>query len=297
MLTPLRLTLRTFGHLYPFYSGSHQLADTALFRSLAPHQPVQTRLKNGKKLIVNPQDYIGRMVYYFQDHQPKVTFFCRKLLDRGDTFIDIGANIGVVSLNCIHAVGALGTIHAFEPQPNLVEHLHSTVDANQLQNVVIHPFALSDADGVATLHIDPENIGYAAISGNFSGLPVPIETKDSASVLAEILRNPAPYLIKMDVEGHELVILDRAKRILTERTPKAIIFEFVEDDSKQAGSANVFSVLKEMDMPIYLMRSRSMLQPALQRLPDDFTPPPSADYVAVPSNRVDWLKQKVRVFD
>ncbi|WP_026735600.1 FkbM family methyltransferase [Fischerella sp. PCC 9605] len=291
----LRAIFRAFGYLYPFYSGGGKFTQLSLFTYASPHQPCQVNLKNGRKLWLNPAEYFGRTVYYFLDYDRKITFFCRKLLEKGDILLDIGANIGVISLNCADILQAGGQIHLFEPNPELIEYLQKTIATNEIDNLILHPYGLSDQDGIAELHIDDGNISRASISRIIPGEKICIEIKDSAQVFTQILKNSdAPYLIKIDVEGYEPVILNRVKDILGSRKPKAIIFEFNED-VKNSEEASIFHLLKQMDMVIYFIRRGALIRPSLELLPEKFDIPPSTDYIAIDQSNINWLSKRVKI--
>ena len=210
----LRPLLRGFGYLYPLYSGCGTIANAPIFRAVTPSQPILVSLKNKLKVWIDPTDYIGKSIYYFGELDPKVTFICRRLLEKGDIFIDIGANMGLVSLNCADILQDRGEIHAFEPNPDLVEMLNKTVAANQMKNFVIHRVGLSDRDGNAQMYICSENQGRSSLSSQVSDQKISIAIRDSARALSEIIENnDAPYLIKIDIEGDEHVVIKRAKKI------------------------------------------------------------------------------------
>lgn len=296
----LRAVLRGFGYFYPFYSGGGKFSKLLLFKSVAPSQPCLVHLKNGRKLWLNPSEYIGRTVYYFRDFDRKVTFFCRRLLEKDDIFLDIGANIGTVFLNCADVLNLeqRGQIHAFEPNPEMVEYLHKTLVNNsdiQINNIFIHPVGLSDKDGTAQLNILSKNLGCASISRYDQGKKVAIEIKDSLPVFQKILgNNKNSYVIKIDVEGHEPVILNRVKNFLRSRKPKAIIFEFNEF-CKNGEEPEIFSLLRQMGMVIFSIRRGAIVRPYLELLPERFERSSNTDYVAVDEAKVNWLSKRVRI--
>jgi hypothetical protein len=101
-------------------------------------------------------------------------------------------------------------------------------------------------------------------------------------------------LIKIDVEGHEPIILNRIKKIIQNRKPKAIIFEFNEWFTNNKES-EIFTILKQLNMVIYYVRPSTLFQPSLKMIPEDFKVPPSNDYIAVEKSNIDWLKKRVKV--
>src|SRR5690606_5085565 len=87
----------------------------------------------------------------------------RALLRPGDTFIDVGANIGLLSLLGAHAVGARGRVIAFEPAPDMHERLRWHIDTNRLPQVLAHRLALSEREATLALTAPADNPGAATL--------------------------------------------------------------------------------------------------------------------------------------
>jgi FkbM family methyltransferase len=219
--------LAGLGHAYPLKSGCALLANTKPLRRRtgAPERRF-ARLRNGDRLLVDLNDYVGRTVYYIGDYDPKITWLCRHVLRRGDTMLDVGANMGVVTEYASKLVGPAGRVHAVEPQPALVDQLRRSVAANGRGNVVIHPVALSDADAKLPLYGHPGNLGSASLGGleQRSRLVAVVDVRHSGTYLAS-LRLPPIRLLKIDVEGHEERFFRGALEFLAGNRPAVIIFE------------------------------------------------------------------------
>ena len=78
-----------------------------------------------------PMDaYIGRsMDVYGEYSEQEVTFLC-SLLKPGDTVVEVGANIGTITVPLAHAVGDTGVVFAYEPQADIYEMLRTNLNAN-----------------------------------------------------------------------------------------------------------------------------------------------------------------------
>lgn len=117
--------------LYPFYSGAGRFANSALFRSLdtsgGPDAIVQVE---GGKALVPAGDHVGRAMRFVGDLDPKVSWVVDRCLRPGYVALDIGANLGLVSLRMAARVGSSGQVHAFEPQPRLISYLEKTQALN-----------------------------------------------------------------------------------------------------------------------------------------------------------------------
>lgn len=133
--------------------------------------------------------------------------FLRQFLDciRGnDVVFDVGACVGLYSL---HAALLGARVVAFEPDPTVRRHLRNNVRINRLREVVqIVPWAVSDRHETAALSSE----------GLFGRSPtlVPIEGRRRVKVVTDSVDRaiavgeiPVPALVKMDIEGAEILAL------------------------------------------------------------------------------------------
>src|SRR5260370_7902570 len=72
----------------------------------------------------------------------------RKVLRPGDGFVDVGANIGALSLAASSIVGQNGHVFAVEAHPRTVEYLRGNVRLNEAENVRIIHAAVGDREGI-----------------------------------------------------------------------------------------------------------------------------------------------------
>jgi len=152
----------------------------------------------------------------------------KTLLAEGDTFIDIGANIGDWTLPAAKRVGPAGRVLAFEPVPRMAEALRKSAWANRFRQLRVFEMALSNRAGEADFSVEKENSGGSRLGPmqndpgrTFSGSRVKVATLDEV-VGAEALT--AVALVKIDVEGFEAEVLQGAARTLKELRP-ALYFE------------------------------------------------------------------------
>lgn len=117
-------------------------------------------------------------------------------LEPDDIVWDIGANVGTYSL-LASQLGA--TVHAFEPSADARQRLERNADLNTLTPTV-HPIALSDTDGTATLSY-ADRSGVRELTVDEAGDTVTTRRGDTIDA-------PTPDIIKIDVEGAELAVLD-----------------------------------------------------------------------------------------
>ena len=135
----------------------------------------------------------------------RIHYFIPELIRKGDTIIDIGANLGYFTRIFSRATGKDGTVWAVEPIPLYREILKKNISHNS--NIIIIPFALGDR----------ESTEYMGIPGNQPyrhGLTRIIEARDNAieekGLPVEVKTPEAIFgnldkidFIKCDIEGYE----------------------------------------------------------------------------------------------
>jgi FkbM family methyltransferase len=208
-----------------------------------------------------PAESIGRSIATQGVYDLPLTEALTRLADRGETVLDVGANIGYASLVLARAVGPAGRVICFEPNPALLPTLRANV-ANwrslsaapiQIENVAISD---SDGDGILGFPEDyAHNQGLASLESAAHGIPVSLRRLDS-------LKLTSVGVMKVDVEGHEAGVFSGASGLLAGKRIRDIVFE--EHDAFPARSQRI---LLEYGYQIFRI-TRSALRPVLGR-PED----------------------------
>jgi FkbM family methyltransferase len=162
----------------------------------------------------------------------------RLLLDRlkpGQTFVDIGANIGYYTLLAARQVGPTGRVYAFEPDEENFNLLQKNIQINGYQNVTLSPRAVSSQSGSAKLYLNPLNRGdHRLVDSGDGRAAVAIE-----QIALDDYFNPLetlPHFIKMDIQGAESGALAGMKKILV-RCPRVILVsEFGPEGLRRFGA-------------------------------------------------------------
>lgn len=160
--------------------------------------------------------------------EPGTRRVIQRILKPGDFFIDVGANVGLHTLAAARAMEGRGKIIAFEPFAETARLLENTVWLNGFSGITeIHQAAVSTATGTKSLYL-------GATSGHHSLFPLKSET-GSASKAVEVPlmkiddvvgKKQFVTLIKIDVEGAELQVLETAEQAILGSPGIAIIVEF-----------------------------------------------------------------------
>ncbi len=233
---------------YPLYSGGIRFANHALIQKLGGtgDDLVWARVKGGE-VLCNLNDLVGRTAFYTGDLDRKISWVCARIVKPGDTVLDIGANVGIVSLWLAKLVGANGKVHAFEPNPELQKLLNQTIQRNHAYNICSHPVALGSQPGQLELRVLESNTGSGSLIldydlTNCRVVPVPVQTLDSIVAREKIT---AIRLIKIDVEGFEAEVLRGGSHVLESIRPQAVLFEFVDQCEGRLSDQPVFKILQE----------------------------------------------------
>jgi len=164
------------------------------------------------KVVVDAgEPEFGRHIATHGSWEPHVMAIIQQNLQRGDTYVDIGANVGVMAFTAAAAVGPSGRVLAFEPHPDNIRHFLAGVAANGFDNVTLHGFALSDAPSIFSL-IGSSN-GYLMPEGQTVFQTVALE---GDPILAD---EPRIDMIKIDIEGHEPQALAGIDKTLLKHKP------------------------------------------------------------------------------
>ena len=153
--------------------------------------------------------------------------YCRP----GMTVFDVGAHAGHHTILLSKLCGVSGHVHAFEPVPQNVECLRETLRLNNLQNVSVHELAVSDREGEARLKCNGVFDGFACLAEGGHGRT---EFSTTASTVLTVRTIDVDTfcnkfgiaridLIKMDIEGAEMLALRGMTRTLRRRRPVLIL--------------------------------------------------------------------------
>ena len=193
-------------------------------------EAADVRLPWGLDLRVNPAETIGSCVWRVGIYDLCVSESLWRLLEPGETALDIGANIGHMTGLMARRLGRHGKVMAFEPHPEIFKELQGNVSRWQqcctLPVVELVRAGVSSKSGQGVLHVPLEfntNHGLASLSqpgmGDFLDCEVPLVTLDDLPGIAKI------GAMKLDVEGHELDVLKGAQQMITKKAIRDIIFE------------------------------------------------------------------------
>jgi len=155
----------------------------------------------------------------------------KAILDRlplTGTYVDIGANIGVIALP-IAALRPAARVVCVEADPTIAGILRRNVTANKRSNItIVEILAGSTDDRAVSFYPAPiEKFGMGSIGPQFELAPIMLQQRAIDDMLGDLGIDRVD-VVKLDVEGAELGALRGMKLLLTGASPPVIVFEFVD---------------------------------------------------------------------
>lgn len=239
-----------------------------LARGTGPdRERVEVVLPWGTPLSIRPNEVIGRAIWRSGTYDVLVTEAVLRLAEHGETAVDVGANIGVMTSAMAVAVSPTGTVLCFEPHPALSVELSENIAgwraALGWDHVQRSDRALSDHPGEAALVVSSEfdaNRGTATLCSVASGEGTTTCQFDVVTTTLDLAVGSQAKIgvLKVDVEGHELQVFQGASSLLSSGRIRDIVFE-------EYGSypSPVTDLLEAYGYSVFLLR-KGALGPALQ---------------------------------
>jgi len=162
--------------------------------------------------------------YWLGTYEPELQAAIQDLVQEGGVAYDVGANIGYISLLLARKLGPGGKVFAFEALPANLERLEANLSLNELAaQVEVVPVAVVDRDGVVKFLVGPSG-GMGKAEGSKGRMEFDYQRAIQVKGIAldEFVfrdnRQP-PQMVKMDIEGGEVLALPGMKRVLNEARP------------------------------------------------------------------------------
>jgi FkbM family methyltransferase len=194
----------------------------------APRGLVQVKIAAGG-LAGSPMllDLQTEKDYWLGTYEPALQAALADLVQPGVTAYDVGANIGYITLLLAKAAGEAGRVYAFEALPSNVDRLRANLALNGLAGrVVVFAGAITGAQGPVRFLVHA-SAGMGKAAGS-AGRQVHYESEVtvpgiSLDEFVYAQGNPPPQVVKMDIEGGEVLALPGMQRLLAEAHPLLLL--------------------------------------------------------------------------
>jgi FkbM family methyltransferase len=161
--------------------------------------------------------------YWLGTYEPELQAALHELIPSGAIIYDVGANIGYVSLLLAKAAGIHGHVYAFEALPGNAEQWLQNVALNGMESrLSLYAGAVTDCAGPVRFLVHASGgMGKAAGSAGRADQYQSEISVPGISLDEFVYRqgNPPPQVVKMDIEGGEVLALPGMRRVLAEARP------------------------------------------------------------------------------
>lgn len=235
-------------HAYPLLGGHGLVVDRRPVRTWRfVDEVLRVRAKAGFSIDVMPNDFIGRYLYYTgRALSDDVAQLLIRLSRPGDRLLDIGANIGYVACSVLHAVPG-SMVVGVEPRPDCFRLLQTNLAqwGNRGQGI---NGAVSDRSGCGELVLT-RNTGRSHLrqAHEVQAATVKVELLTGDELVARAGVDSVD-LIKVDVEGHELTVLESLGNVIDRYRPRAVVFEHFGDLA--SAESRIASLFRRLDYRI-----------------------------------------------
>lgn len=248
------------------------------------HKSIIINLTPEMKCKCYPDSSFGSLIIYTKLPEYEEMNFIYDFLKKDDTFIDVGANIGAHTLMAASKIKT-GKIFSFEPSLKALKYLKENVQINNLESLItVIDKVVSNKNGyekfIIGKHSEVDHIG-----GQNSML---YETNMISSITLDkyLKTQKISYidLIKIDVEGAELKVLEGLKDFIAGGKVGLIIFE-INSNCRSYGYTrdDMFKFLNLNDFLIYTLNNHNMLSKLTAR---DINSPHTFNAVAVYKSKI-----------
>lgn len=198
----------------------------------------------------------------------------RNCLRPGDCMLDIGANVGYLSLMAASIVGDTGQVYAFEPSPEVLPNLRRNLATNPRAPIQLLPVAVADRVGTVTFHVPS---GHRSALSSMRTLWPGARSIEVEAITLDSLLNSLPHIhfAKIDVEGAELLVLRGMQQLIARDRP-LILMEFSDHWLRELGGSG--------DALLEELKTRGYRVYDLFDMEHELTQPPAAqtDVLCVP---------------
>jgi FkbM family methyltransferase len=170
------------------------------------------------KMELNIDNYFDCQIVWGY-YEAIVKRIIKSYLKEGDSFLDIGSNIGIISCTAAKQVGQHGKVIAFDPNPDVWATWERNIKLNLIENAVLIKKGASNTHGDIILYQGTQSELSTMVKGaDFLNIKkeisVPLTRVDDELVKQNIDISKVS-LVKVDVEGHESPCLEGMKTLIS----------------------------------------------------------------------------------
>jgi FkbM family methyltransferase len=158
-----------------------------------------------------------------EEYEPELSAALDGRIARGMTVLDVGSHVGLHSLRFSQAVGAAGHVVAVEASPANAALLRTHLLWNDCRNVTVIEAAVAEQKGEMEFAYRTDPTDYGAFANSIAYDIGGEKASVRVTTIDEICRGLTPQVIKIDIEGAELLALRGARELLSSSAPVLFI--------------------------------------------------------------------------
>lgn len=216
----------------------------------------------GHAMVVNLQDEgLSHELFVYGIHEPILSVLMQNEIKKGDTIIEVGANIGYYALLECSLVGAHGKVIAIEPDPRSLKLLEQNIALNcSERNIDVINVAIGPRKETGRLHLSHAfNRNYICSDSSEGKWARDAETPINLVPLDELVSNqPRIDAIRMDLEGYEFEAINGMIGTLLKFRPRLLVME-LHPISNKTLVLHFFGVLTNLGYAIKWAVARSLV--------------------------------------
>lgn len=209
-----------------------------------------------------------------RDKNEKDFFQFLALIPSGTIVLDIGANIGIMTVHLARSIKDV-TVYSFEPMPNNITAFKRIITYFKLRNVTLFEIALGNNEGEAEMVMPVINavrmqglshVVHTNITENNEGerFKVPLKMLDKMKELTDAPKRISA--IKIDVENFEFFVLDGARNLLIKNKP--IVYAELWENENRDKCFELFNSLNYKT--VVIMNKKAVLFDPVQHKTQNF---------------------------
>lgn len=213
---------------------------------------------NDFKMEVGVKDLIENMICFTGTYDPYTTSVFEDMVFPGDTVLDVGANIGWMTLVAAHKATEAGSVIAFEGNPDNCHKLLRNKELNNFQNILVVNTLVGDRNDAEQKLFLPKdwNMGHSSLSNELEGIDSTRFVTNQMITLSDyLLGNNIQHVdvVKIDVEGAEILVLRGMMDVLQSNQAPTIFMEINDEYLRSFGSnsTEVYNLLTDIGYVIY----------------------------------------------
>ncbi|MES2591481.1 MAG: FkbM family methyltransferase [Bacteroidota bacterium] len=198
-----------------------------------------------------------------RDKNEKDFFHFLRMIPENTIVLDIGANIGIMSVHLARSVKN-SIVYSFEPIPNNIKAFKRIINYFKLKNVRLFEIALGNSEGqvemvmpvISSVRMQGlSHVVHSSITENNEGerFKAPLKMLDKIEALQTAAQRISA--IKIDVENFEYFVLDGARELITKNKP-VVYAELWENENRE----KCFELFQQLDYNTFVVFDNKLVK-------------------------------------